>query len=299
MPRLTTEEWKKRQSKSLKQTDWVQISQQLIPLILALGGLSFFFAGLGYIVFNLTIGYWTDIQLYDVSSSQYIPVGVLTFLFVSAIILPPFIGRYFLAKVRPTEPDYRWNAVFFVVIILLSLFEPIWLISIYQGLDSTSANSTSEIAEIIAGIFLFILYFFAHLTFPETINYELVFQFFFLTILAMIFILVTHSSIPHSIGGGRPSTVQILFVDTDVSMELGIPLSDDPQLSTTICILAKLNNDLLVYVPSNVQNQQYTITIPNEAILSIRDTQEYISCRSPRFANRNLPTATPQATPTP
>lgn len=269
----------------ISQLSLSHVSDMFLKWLPAIAGLTAIFAVAGYVIVNISLGRYTDIQPYTILLNQYISAGLSLFFLYCVFIVPALIFAFDASKIRRAiASSFVALIEAFLIILVLTVIDPkigtlnsfcglgLWFIFLVGGLNIyfrdviSSNNSVKRI------------YGAATISFVLTIIF--------------VFYVLAYTSLPRSLGGGYPARVQFLFEDTSLVQSLNLPMVSDKE-TDEICLLAELTDGYLIYDPSQGQS----IVIKYDLVVAIRDTWESLDCSAPPRNPTAIPTAI--ATPTP
>lgn len=262
-----------------------KLSDLFLKGLPAIAGLTAIFAVLGYVIVNLSLGFYTDIQPFSVVLNQYIATGIAVFILMSMIVVP----AWFFSR-RPS----RLSRIGLSLIMALSEAFPLHVVfSIYNRGSRDLENILLEVG-MWTIIFVFFIASGSELINMATNNRDLVTKLFAGTlgtlfiVLYILGIVAIYPILPRSLGGGYIGKVKLIFEGADLARSLNLPMVSDKE-TDEICLLAELTDGYLIYDPSQTQ----AFVIKYDLVVAIRDTWEPLDCSAPFFSSSTLPTATP------
>ena len=98
----------------------------------------------------------------------------------------------------------------------------------------------------------------------------------FLGFLLLSFLIPFYNMIPSSMGGGKPSPVNLIFDNPDDIALFSLPSTTQHE-TVPLCLVIETGSDYLVYIPET----QNSVLIPKDRVAAIRDTREMLDCSPP------------------
>ncbi|MCA9884819.1 MAG: hypothetical protein KC708_17695 [Anaerolineae bacterium] len=287
--RIQTEDTPSNQAREVDGGLWnvssvSNLAQKWLP---TLAGLGIVFAVGGYVILNLALDKYTDIPLHNIASSQFLSAGLSGCVY----FLICFLGAYLVKDVK--------NILFRLLLAaLLSLMVAI-LLSIAFHIQSLSSG--------INGLLLFLVNPFRYfLMLSPSMLFLAVFYneyrknevysllFILISIVAVMSVYgVFYHILPRVVGGGHPSSIQVIFINSEIGQSIGLEMKTEVE-TVPLCMLSELTDAYLFFAPSSKQ----TLAIKKDYVLAVRDTGEYLDC-SPPDRNSAPATSTPSPTSNP
>ncbi len=279
--------------------------QNLIALFV---GLTAILSGAGFVIVNVHLSKFTDIQGLNISPDQYIfaGIGFVVFGFINLIV---YICSEYMQnlneKFKEFKPQTRYQWIKKCFIRLLLLFLSILPIIIFLRILSFLNTSTYLVLELVSYVLIYTI------KFRKQIAKSLsgVTNKIILMVALLTYIIVggytyaesVYQFIPSYLVGGQPKTAIVVF-KSEVDLN-GFGIAQNPTQKThtqNILILADLRDGLLILDPTSGQ----VVAIKDESILGIYDDKvntQYVVTATPTFTPSPTVTQTPNVTlsPTP
>lgn len=268
-----------------------RLVNSLREIVTFLVGLGAFFTVAGFIVVNTHLSQYTPIRTFDVDTGQYLAAGFsLSFFYTIAFVVAYLTER----QIDLIDSKLRSFLVRFSVTVGVALVTSVILGSLFVFFSSLSFFDSvlSLFTQVTVALFFSFTILSEFLSRPNFSQLWSVANIGF-AILTLIYAVVggvifgiNYNTIPHTLGGGQPIPVRLIFDEADVMVEFG--LTADPTVPTQsepVCLLAELNTGLLIFDPDS----QDTYTLNDGLIIGMRGS--FADCRHPllRFERLSNP----------
>lgn len=298
----------------------------ILTLITSLGA---FVTIAGYFILNAHLRSYTDLYRFSILPNYYIIAGYTLFLLLAILALSAWVGVKISQGMdwvdeKVNKARNRYLTAFWILILIMLLAAIVWLaqrtgawiviitalitwflfVVVFVLSGIAAPDSESESSNVLQALLVSFDPRQATLNIiRKPFNMVSVLLFilasFYVPVLSLSYGATLYRMYPSYLGGGGPSTAQIIFTDENEANLMGVQMESDNQ-SEMICLLAELSDGLLVFDPHN----QLTIKIPSSSVLAVRDARsnQSVDCAppAPAPAAASIPSATPpQVTSTP
>jgi hypothetical protein len=262
-----------------KYSEFVRLAEQIQNLLVFITGIGIAMAGAGFFVVNSHLWRYTRQHAYALNTNRYVTAGVMLGVFMLLVFIALYLIIQFADRLDKNNDIRDWRK--------WRWFVPFWSVTltvfgILAYLPSRQVHGTALVLITVIWVaFGGELGDAVRKPFSKQGLAAFIGFLAYASLAGFLFGRSLYWRIPHSLGGGQPPIVQVIFEDAAMLDALQLPRADgvfsdlstlqlatpSTTISERLCLLSETRDGILVYDPI----RRVTWSIRHEDVMSIRD----------------------------